>query len=129
MSSRSASADRPPTPAYRPSMDVDALKIGGQSLALQDLLMIKAMRGYSWLYWRDGRRQLMAYTLKHYAAQLPTADFIRVHQNCVINRHFVQTLRLTHRGPLLRLVTGAEVIVARRRWSMVKRALPHLYGM
>lgn len=119
----------PPTPACILSARFDALKIGGQSRPLHDLMMIKGMRGYSWLYWRDGSKQLMAYTLKHYAAKLPANDFIRVHQNCTINHHFVQTMRLTHRGPMLRLATGREIVISRRRWSMVKKELQHLYGI
>ena len=88
--------------------------------------MIKGVRGYSWLYWSDGSKQMMAYTIKHYADQLPVNDFIRVHQNCVINRRFVQKAQLTHKGPLLRLATGAEISISRRRWAMVKKELQHL---
>lgn len=88
--------------------------------------MIKGVRGYSWLYWSNGTKQMMAYTIKHYADLLPTNDFIRVHQNCVINRNFVQKTQLTHRGPLLRLASGAEIMISRRRWTMVKKQLQHL---
>lgn len=88
--------------------------------------MIKGVRGYSWLYWNDGTKQMMAYTIKHYADQLPDNDFIRVHQNCVINRCFVQKAQLTHKGPLLRLATGAEISISRRRWALVKKEFQHL---
>ncbi len=88
--------------------------------------MIKGVRGYSWLYWSDGTKQMMAYTIKHYADQLPDNDFIRVHQNCVINRCFVQKAQLTHKGPLLRLATGAEISISRRRWALVKKEFQHL---
>ena len=129
MTDHSIALERPPAPNFFVATRFKALKLGGQNRPLQDLMMIKGTRGYSWLYWRDGGKELMAYTIKHYAAQLPVVDFIRVHQNCVINRHFVQTLRLTHRGPLLRLATGTEISISRRRWSMVKRVLQPLYGV
>ncbi|GAB4049524.1 LytR/AlgR family response regulator transcription factor [Spirosoma foliorum] len=108
------------------SVRVNDLKIGWQSKPIDDLIMIKGVRGYSWLYWSDGTKQMMAYTIKHYASQLPIENFIRVHQNCVINRNYVQKTQLTHRGPLLRLATGAEIVISRRRWSMVKKELQHL---
>lgn len=109
------------------SVRVNDLKIGWQSKPISDLIMIKGVRGYSWLYWSDGSKQMMAYTIKHYADQLPMDNFIRVHQNCVINRNYVQKTQLTHRGPLLRLATGAEIVISRRRWSMVKKELQHLH--
>ncbi|AKD58562.1 response regulator receiver protein [Spirosoma radiotolerans] len=109
------------------SVRVNDLRIGWQSRSIHDLIMIKGVRGYSWLYWNDGSKQMMAYTIKHYENQLPIDDFIRVHQNCVINRNFVQKTQLTHRGPMLRLATGTEIIISRRRWSMVKKELQHLY--
>ncbi|MFD2934955.1 LytR/AlgR family response regulator transcription factor [Spirosoma flavum] len=109
------------------SVRVNDLKIGWQTKPISDLIMIKGVRGYSCLYWSDGSKQMMAYTIKHYADQLPTNDFLRVHQNCVINRKFVQKAQLTHRGPLLRLATGTEIIISRRRWTMVKKELQHLY--
>lgn len=108
------------------SVRVNDLKIGWQTKPIHELIMIKGVRGYSWLYWSDGTKQMMAYTIKHYADQLPDNDFIRVHQNCVINRCFVQKAQLTHKGPLLRLATGAEISISRRRWALVKKEFQHL---
>ena len=110
------------------SIRVNDLRVGWQSRPITDLIMIKGVRGYSWLYWNDGTKQLMAYTMKHYVSQLPMNDFIRVHQNCVINRAFVQKTQLTHRGPLLRLSTGLDVAISRRRWSQVKKELQDFTG-
>lgn len=107
---------------------VKDIKMGWHSRPAHDLVMIRGVRGYSWLLWKDGSKQIMAYTIKHYIDLLPEYDFIRVHQNCVINRHFVQKVQLTHRGPLLRLITGDEIAISRRRWAMVKRELQHLCG-
>jgi len=106
-------------PSYRTS----ALKVGWQFRSANDLIMIKGARGYSWLHWNDTSKQMMSYTIKHYASQLPGNNFIRVHQNCLVNRQFIQKIQLTHRGPLLRLTTGEEIIVARRRWTAVKKEL------
>ena len=69
---------------------------------------------------------MMAYTIKHYADRLPDNSFLRVHQNCLINRRFVHKVRLTHRGPMLRLTTGEEIAISRRRWTAVKKELQQL---
>jgi DNA-binding LytR/AlgR family response regulator len=105
---------------------INDLKVGWQRRPVRELVMIRGARGYSWLQWKDGQKQIMAYTLKHYIDQLPEHDFIRVHQNCVINRHFVHKIQLTHRGPMLRLTTGDEVMISRRRWTLVKKELQNI---
>ena len=85
--------------------------------------MVRGVKGYSWLYWRDGSRQLMAYTLKHYADRVSPTQYIRVHQNCLINRSFVVRLQLTHEGPQIELLNGERISVSRRRWVLVKQLL------
>ncbi|QJD80304.1 LytR/AlgR family response regulator transcription factor [Spirosoma rhododendri] len=117
---------RSTTPEYMPSLRVNDTKAGWHSKPVNELIMIKGERGYSWLYWSDGSKQIMAYTIKHYADRLPENDFLRVHQNHVVNQKFVRKTLLTHRGPVLRMACGAEIIVSRRRWTMVKKALQHL---
>ena len=105
------------------SVRVKDEKTGWHHRPVNDLVMIRGVRGYSCFLWKDSSQQIMAYTIKHYSDLLPEDDFIRVHQNCIINRHFVQKVQLTHRGPLLRLTTGDEITISRRRWSMVKKEL------
>ncbi|KAB7731724.1 LytTR family transcriptional regulator [Rudanella paleaurantiibacter] len=96
---------------------------GWRTRSIHELVMIRGAKGYSWLHWRDGSRHIMAYTLKHYELQLPNAAYIRIHQNCLVNRAFVQKVQLTHKGPMLHLSSGEKVAVSRRRWVSVKRAL------
>lgn len=95
--------------------------VGWRTRPIHDLVMIRGAKGYSWLYWRDGSRQIMAYTIKHYESRLPVNQYVRVHQNCMVNRDFVQKAQLTHKGPQLNLLSGEKVIVSRRRWVAVKQ--------
>jgi hypothetical protein len=97
--------------------------IGWRTRPIHDLVMIRGAKGYSWLHWGDGSCQIMAYTLKRYEQRLPASQYVRVHQNCLINRDFVQKIQLTHKGPQLYLSTGERIMVSRRRWMTVKRAL------
>lgn len=99
---------------------------GWQTRPIKDLIMIRGAKGYSWLYWRDGSRHIMAYTLKHYESKLPSNQYIRIHQNSMVNREFIQKLHLTHKGPQLSLSTGEKLSISRRRWVAVRRALTNL---
>lgn len=98
----------------------DPLK-GWSTRPINDLIMIRGAKGYSWLCWQDGTRQVTAYTLKHYELKLPTDQYIRVHQNCMVNREYVRKIQLTHKGPQINLSTGEKVSISRRRWLSVKR--------
>ena len=104
--------------------------IGRQTFSVTDLVYLQAVANYSWLNWVDGRRMLMPRTLKFYAPKLPAEWFVRLHRNCVVNRHYVERLERTMTGGLVHLSTGEVLPVSRRRWSTVRRQLannmPHL---
>lgn len=101
--------------------------IGWQSRPIHDLIMIRGDNGYSWLYWKDGSRHIAAYPVKHYESKLPESQYIRVHQNSIVNRDFIQKVHLTHKGPQISLSTGDKLPVSRRRWGFVKENLGHLF--
>lgn len=100
---------------------------GWQTRPIHDLTMIRGDNGYSWLYWKDGSRHITAYPVKHYESKLPLSQYIRVHQNSIVNRDFIQKVQLTHKGPQLYLSTGEKLSVSRRRWLFVKQTLWHLF--
>lgn len=118
------------TPLEWPPLKLYLRETGRQLFLVTDLVYLQAVANYSWLNWADGRRMLMPRTLKYYAPQLPNELFIRLHRNCVVNRHFVERLERTDTGGLVHLTTGEVLPVSRRRWSLVRRQLtanrPHL---
>jgi DNA-binding LytR/AlgR family response regulator len=111
------------SPLATPVLRVNDPLIGWRTRPIHELVMIRGAKGYSWLHWRDGHAQIMAYTLKRYERRLPAGQYIRVHQNCLVNRDFVQKVQLSHKGPQIHLSTGERIVVSRRRWMVVKRAL------
>jgi DNA-binding LytR/AlgR family response regulator len=115
-SSRTKLADWPPLKLY-------LRDAGRQSFSVTDLVYLQAVANYSWLNWADGNRMLMPRTLKYYSPKLPAELFIRLHRNCVVNRHFVERLERTETGGLVHLATGEVLPVSRRRWSTVRRQL------
>ena len=115
-SSRPALTEWPPLKLY-------LRETGRQLFSVGDLVYLQAVANYSWLNWSDGRRMLMPRTLKYYSPQLPNELFIRLHRNCVVNRHFVERLERTDTGGLVHLKTGEVLPVSRRRWSLVRRQL------
>ncbi|GAB3882447.1 response regulator transcription factor [Spirosoma agri] len=85
--------------------------------------LIEYMSGannYTWLYFMDGREQLISKSLSYFEKQLP--HFIRVHKTALVNPQYIQEWQ----APLRRRMAGtvrmsSEVVlpVGRRRWTEV----------
>jgi DNA-binding LytR/AlgR family response regulator len=96
---------------------------GKTSLPMADLMFLQGEGNYCWLYWKGGQRMLSSRTLKHYAAQLPAAWFVRSHRNCIVNLHYIEYMKYitTTKCGLLHLRTGVELPISRRRWLAMKK--------
>nr|ARK12841.1 response regulator receiver protein [Fibrella sp. ES10-3-2-2] len=110
-------------PLTWPPLRLYVRHIGKQYFSVTSLVYLQSEGNYSWLCWADGQRMLMPRTLKWYMGQLPPAHFVRFHRNCIVNRHFVQRLENSKMGPVAHLTTGETLIIARRRWSAIRREL------
>ena len=96
---------------------------GPFALPVTDLMFLQATSNYSWLYWKDGQRILMARTLKYYQPHLPGALFIRMHRNCIVNINYIERLEKIYpdKGGLAYLKSGVVLPISRRRWYTVRR--------
>ena len=68
-----------------------------QNRPITDLIYMQSSANYTWLVWRNGDRVLMSRTLKHFEAQLPAGQFVRIHRHCTIN---TQHIACVERAPL-----------------------------
>lgn len=84
---------------------------------------IEAERDYVRLHSR-GRSFLIRRTIRQLQADLDPAEFIRVHRSALVRRDRIARLARTAGGPTtLILQSGAEVPIARRQASLVRRQL------
>lgn len=84
---------------------------------------------YTWVYFRNGKRQLLAKPLVYFEKQLP--DFIRIHKIALVNPAFVVEVQPPPRPKMagaVRLQDGTIPPVSRRRWAgalaMLQTSLP-----
>lgn len=105
------------------TLSVNAGKKGTFVLPVTDLMFLQATSNYSWLYWRDGQRMLMARTLKYYQPHLPGTLFVRLHRNCIVNIQYIERVEHTDsdKGGFAYLKSGVVLPVSRRRWYAVRR--------
>lgn len=61
----------------------------------------------------------LAHPLKYHHHKLPAHWFLRLHQNYVVNRRFIEQLYSSRTGFWAHLSTGLSLPIARRRWREV----------
>ena len=79
---------------------------------------------YSWLYFRNGEKKLLAKPISYMESVLP--DFLRVHKTALINPSYVKNLHQPPRQKMagqIELQNGEVFPVSRRRWLQVAEAL------
>lgn len=79
---------------------------------------------YTWVYFRNGKRQLLAKPLVYFEQRLP--DFIRIHKTALVNPAFVADIQPPPRPKMaatVQLQDGTVLPVSRRRWPTVLATL------
>ena len=83
-----------------------------KSILLKDLILLKGASNYTILIENKRQDLLMAHTLSHYEALLPSNDFLRLHRSFLVNKAHIICFNLTEATVLLS--DGNEIKVARR---------------
>lgn len=85
------------------------------------LIWLRGEDNYTWLYHRNARPQISAYTQKRYASCL--AGFIRIRHDGLVNPAYIVRCESTPGGLTLHLTDGTRTPVARRRVRAVRKLL------
>ncbi|GAB3273019.1 hypothetical protein GCM10027347_45080 [Larkinella harenae] len=91
--------------------------------AIQYPELIKYLKGfsnYSWIYYCDGRKILVAKSLSFFEKKLP--DFFRVHKTALVNPHYILDFEAPPRHKMsgaIHLKDGVTLPVSRRRWRQI----------
>ncbi|MFD2569586.1 LytTR family transcriptional regulator DNA-binding domain-containing protein [Spirosoma soli] len=94
---------------------------------IQYPVLITYMTGannYTWLNFRDGRRQLVSKSLSYFERHLP--GFLRVHKTALVNPQYVRDWQEPPRRRMagtIRMQGNIELPVGRRRWDDVVQQL------
>ncbi|MEM6320257.1 MAG: LytTR family DNA-binding domain-containing protein [Bacteroidota bacterium] len=94
-------------------------------VAVADIIRCQGEKNYTWFYLIDGRKLLIAQTLKEYVELLADAQFFRVHQSHLINLQAVKKYSRRDGGYVV-MVDKSTVPVARSRKEQLQAALLRL---
>lgn len=102
-----------------PLLSVYSTSTGREQRLLRELVYMESELNYTWLYWANGQRVLVPYSLKHMIARLPNDSLIRIHRRMAVNPAFVDGLDFSLEQAMIRCTPGGWLPVARRRRSCV----------
>lgn len=106
-------------PNGEPLLSVYSTGTGREQRLIRELVYMESELNYTWLYWVDGQRVLVPYSLKHMSARLPKDSLIRIHRGLAVNPAFVNGLDFSIDQAMIRCTPGGWLPVARRRRSFV----------
>ncbi|MDO5977955.1 LytR/AlgR family response regulator transcription factor [Flavivirga spongiicola] len=89
-------------------------KNGFQVVNYHEILRFEGERNYTYVYFLNGKRLLVAKTLKEYEELLKDYGFFRVHQSNIVNMKCVKGY-INGRGGKIQLIDNTEVDLARSR--------------
>lgn len=65
------------------------LQEGYQIIYISELMNLKSDKGYTTFFLKNDKSFIASKSIKEYESQLPTTNFIRVHQSHIINMNFI----------------------------------------
>lgn len=94
-------------------------------IPVADVLYLEGANNYSVLHRLHGKPILNSRTLKRWEAEL--TSFVRIHKHYLVNPLFVDsTYWPSRKDLLLRLTTGKELLVSRRRMTVITQMFTQL---
>lgn len=93
-------------------------KEGFKVVNCQEIVRLEGARNYTWIYFINGNRILVAKTLKEYEELLTDYGFLRIHQSHLINLKCVAEY-IKGRGGKVKLIDNSIVEVARSKKQLL----------
>lgn len=90
-----------------------------QQIKPEDILYLKALSNYTEIFLSNGRKVLLAKTLKQLTLQLPESIFLRVHKSYIVNKLFMKQF-ITLPQTFVVLENDTIIPVSRQKRSFVK---------
>ena len=82
---------------------------------VKDIVHLEADSNYTIFYIKDGKRIVVAKTLKEFEEVLDEAVFVRIHKSHIVNLDYLKSFSAMNSA--VTTTVGTELAVSRRRWS------------
>lgn len=85
------------------------------TIELDHIVLLEALENYTLFHLKDGSKVISSTTLKRHQENLVIRTFLRVNRSTLINADFVKSVYLKNDVNFVKLKTGQEIKVSRRR--------------
>jgi DNA-binding LytR/AlgR family response regulator len=86
---------------------------------VNQVILLKGESNYTTFYMHNGKKKLVARTIKFFENHLENLGFLRVHRSCLINPNYV--IDYNHVDETLMMSNGFQATIARRRRAVLKK--------
>jgi DNA-binding LytR/AlgR family response regulator len=86
---------------------------------VNQVVLLKADINYTTIFLDNGKKKLLAHSIKYYEAFLETHGFLRVHRTFMVNPNHIKTYNQEERK--LTMTNGQQAVISRRKEHIAKR--------
>ena len=80
---------------------------------INDVILLKGDINYTTLFMDNGKKKVLAHSIKYYEEFLETHGFLRVHRTFMINPNHIKTYHQAERK--LTMTNGQQAVISRRK--------------
>ena len=103
-------------------MEEKQILIGGRKQANpNDIMILQADINYTIIYFKDGRKCIVATTLKTLESRFESFNFFRTNRNMLVNLDYVKNFFKPNKQ--LQMTDNKQVVVSRRRVDGLEKTL------
>ncbi len=86
---------------------------------ISDVVLLKGDINYTTIFMDNGKKKVLAHSIKYYEAFLETHGFLRVHRTFMVNPDHIKTYNREDRK--LTMTNGQEAVISRRKGHFAKQ--------
>ena len=88
---------------------------------INDVVLLKGDINYTTIFMDNGKKKVLAHSIKYYEAFLETHGFLRVHRTFMVNPNHIKTYHQEERK--LTMTNGQQAMISRRKEHIAKQFL------
>ena len=90
-----------------------------KKVLINQVVLLKGDTNYTTIFMDDGKKKVLAHSIKYYENFLETHGFMRVHKTIMINPNHIKTYNQDERK--LIMTNGQQAIISRRKEHFAKK--------
>jgi DNA-binding LytR/AlgR family response regulator len=90
----------------------------------KSIFQFQASSNYTFLFFKNGKKEISAYTLKVYEDLFDEEDFVKIDRSNLVRKDYISRIVKKDNVHVVELINSTEIQIPRRRWSNMKANYP-----